>query len=51
MPVNPYNLKNPKRDMALVALAGPLSNILLASVIAIIIRMNGFFGFSSDVIS
>lgn len=51
MPVNPYNLKNPKRDMALVALAGPLSNILLASVIAIIVRFNGFFGFSSDVIS
>jgi Zn-dependent protease len=51
VPVNPYNLKNPKRDMALVALAGPLSNILLASVIAIIVRFNGFFGFSSDVIS
>ncbi len=51
VPINPYNLKNPKRDMALVALAGPLSNILLASVMAIIIRLNGFFGFSSNVIS
>lgn len=30
--VNGRNLKNPKRDMALVALAGPLSNIVLAFV-------------------
>jgi len=51
VPVNPYNLKNPRRDMALVALAGPLSNFLLASVMAIIIRLNGFLGLSSDIIS
>lgn len=30
--VNGRNLRNPKRDMALVALAGPLANILLALV-------------------
>lgn len=30
VPVNMYRLRNPKRDMALVALAGPLSNLLLA---------------------
>ncbi len=30
--VNGRNLKNPKRDMALVALAGPLANIVLAFV-------------------
>jgi len=30
--VNMYNFRRPKRDMALTALAGPLSNILLASV-------------------
>ena len=28
--VNPNNLKKPRRDMALVALAGPLSNLLMA---------------------
>jgi len=33
VPVNPYNLKKPKRDMALIALAGPVSNFLLAFVI------------------
>ncbi len=30
IPVNPINFKNPKRDQALVALAGPASNLLLA---------------------
>ena len=30
VPVNPHNFKKPKRDMAITALAGPLSNILLA---------------------
>jgi Zn-dependent protease len=30
VPVNVANLRNPKRDMVLVALAGPLVNILLA---------------------
>ncbi|MBQ2603897.1 MAG: site-2 protease family protein [Acutalibacteraceae bacterium] len=30
VPVNPYNLKNPKRDMAFVALAGPAANIIAA---------------------
>ena len=30
MPVNPANFKNPKRGMALTALAGPLGNLLLA---------------------
>jgi len=30
VPVNPYNLKNPTRDMMKIALAGPASNLLLA---------------------
>src|SRR6185369_5675445 len=30
VPVNFNNLRNPKRDMALVSFAGPLSNFLLA---------------------
>jgi Zn-dependent protease len=28
--VNPYNLKNPKVDMALIAAAGPISNFIMA---------------------
>ena len=30
VPVNPRNFKNPKKGMAITALAGPLSNILMA---------------------
>lgn len=32
VPVNMYNFKNPKRGMAVTALAGPVSNILIAAV-------------------
>lgn len=32
VPVNPFNLKNPKRDMALVSIAGPITNIILAAL-------------------
>ena len=37
--VNHNNLKNPKRDMALVALAGPVSNIIVAFVSLIIFNL------------
>lgn len=32
VPVNPARLKHPRRDMALVALAGPISNLLMGFV-------------------
>jgi Zn-dependent protease len=32
VPVNPIYFKNPKRDQALVALAGPISNIIMAFI-------------------
>ncbi len=38
VPFNPYNLKNQKRDPGLVALAGPLSNLILALFLSFIIR-------------
>ena len=37
-PFDPYNLKNPRRDTALIALAGPASNILLAICLSLIFR-------------
>ena len=37
VPFNPRNLKNPKADTFWIALAGPLSNILLAVLSAIVI--------------
>lgn len=36
VPVDPRYFKNPKRDMALVALAGPVSNLLVALIGAIV---------------
>lgn len=30
VPVNSYNLRNPKRDMIFISLAGPMSNLLMA---------------------
>ena len=39
VPVNPYNFKHPKRDMALTARAGPLSNLLMAALSLAIFRV------------
>lgn len=39
VPVNPSNFKNPKRDMALTALAGPVSNLLMAALSLVIFRV------------
>ncbi len=39
---DPYNLKNPRKDAALISLAGPLSNLLLALVLALVIRLFPF---------
>ncbi len=37
-PFDPYNLRNPQRDTALIALAGPTSNLLLALGLSLIAR-------------
>ena len=39
VPVNPYRLKNPKNDMLWISAAGPLSNMLLALVSGILLRI------------
>ena len=39
VPVNIHNFKNQKRDMALTALAGPLSNILMAVIFMTILKV------------
>ena len=38
VPFDPYNLKDPKKDSALIALAGPASNLIIATILAIIYR-------------
>lgn len=43
VPVDPFNLKDGKKDMALVALAGPLTNLMIAIISAFIIKGIFFF--------
>lgn len=38
VPINPINFKNPKRDMAVSAAAGPITNIILAIVSLLILK-------------
>lgn len=38
VPVDPFNLKEGRKDMALVALAGPLTNILIAVLAAFLFK-------------
>ncbi|MFP4417913.1 MAG: site-2 protease family protein [Chitinispirillaceae bacterium] len=45
VPVNPSNLRNQQRDIALVSAAGPASNIILAVVAGVVYRLiSGAFG-------
>jgi Zn-dependent protease len=39
VPVNPLNLRNPKRDNLIISAAGPLSNIALAIVCIILLKI------------
>jgi Zn-dependent protease len=39
VPYNPYNLKNHKWGPAMVALAGPAANLLLAAAFALVVRL------------
>lgn len=40
IPVNTRNLRNPKRDMAYVAVAGPLANLFMAIIWVILMRIS-----------
>jgi Zn-dependent protease len=39
VPINPMNFRNPKRDMAISAVAGPMTNILLAIASILLIKI------------
>jgi len=43
VPVNFANLKQPKRDMVYVSLAGPIANVLTAIIFAIMFRISYYF--------
>jgi len=44
VPINWRNLRQPKRDMAIVAAAGPMANLLMAIVWGLLIRVAPLFG-------
>ena len=39
VPINPRYFTKPRRDMAISAIAGPISNILLAVIFAVLLRL------------
>jgi len=51
VPVDPRNFKNPLQDMAVVALAGPVSNILMAFAWALVARLGVTIGAGTEAIS
>lgn len=48
VPINMYNFKNPKKGMAISALAGPVSNIVLAFVSCIVFVLLGNAGVTNQ---
>lgn len=46
VPVDPFNLKEGRKDIALVSLAGPLTNLILAIIGSIVIHISGFLSHS-----
>lgn len=49
-PVNPYNFQNPKKDNMIVAAAGPLSNLLSATIFGLIYRFLQFLPYNKILI-
>ena len=39
VPIDPYNLKNPKKDLLLISLAGPATNVIFAIILSIFLRI------------
>lgn len=39
---DPYNLKDPRRDAALISLAGPVSNLIFASFLSLVFKLIPF---------
>ncbi len=37
---DPFNLRNPKRDAALISLSGPASNLILATLLSLVLRFS-----------
>jgi Zn-dependent protease len=51
VPVDPRHFKNPRADMAVVALAGPASNIIMAIIWVIVARIGLAIGTSANTLT
>ena len=40
-PINPHNFNDEKKDVALVSFAGPVANLILATIAALLLRLGG----------
>jgi len=43
VPFDPFNLRSPRKDSALISLAGPSANLIMATILAVIIRIGHLF--------
>lgn len=43
VPMDPFNLRNPRRDAAIISFAGPAANLVLATILSFFIRFSHFF--------
>lgn len=50
VPINPYNFKNPKKDMMWVAIAGPSSNLALALILGILAKLSSPLPYLSEIL-
>jgi Zn-dependent protease len=50
VPVNPHNLRNPKRDMIWISLAGPAANLVFAFVCGLLLRVVFVFSESGPLV-
>ena len=48
---DPFNLKNPRRDSALISLAGPAINLILASILSIALHLSTGFLLPTSIIA
>lgn len=48
VPVDPFNLRDGRKDMALVSLAGPLTNVILAVIAAVLLKGLAFINFTGS---
>jgi Zn-dependent protease len=51
VPVDPYNLKDPRKDSALISLAGPASNFILAILLSLILRFLPIINLNSPILN